>query len=260
MPTVPDRLFVQIPSDLVSDEELSPLAKSIYLSISLHKACSMRQLSSASGLSRECVRYLVKKLAAAGWVKIEGKRNRRRITPSLPEKAQRTMIARLKEHRSYVATVGEYLMKRLLDVLVDSDDYVDNARPWFLQNPNTNQFMEYDRFYVSAGVAFEFNGPQHYGTTQVFPDTEEVDEIMQRDKIKADLSESRNIILVAITEEDLSLDKMSKKIPERLPKANYDPDCLYVRALEDMCGEYVANCRKRRAREPVRRKSSGTDE
>lgn len=256
---MPSRLFVQIPSDLVSDEELSALAKSLYLIMSLYNTCSMKQLSTASGLSREAVRYLVNELAQAGWAKVEGKRNLRRITPSIPEKTQRIMIARLKEHRSYAATVGEYLMKRLLDVLVDSDDYIDNARPWFLQNPNTNQFMEYDRFYATAGVAFEFNGPQHYGTTEIFQDAEEVDEIMQRDKMKADLSDTRNIILVSVTEDDLSFEKMSKKIPERLPKANYHPDCLYVRTLEDMCGEYVANCRKRRTRELVKRKSVATD-
>jgi hypothetical protein len=82
----------------------------------------------------------------------------------------------------------------LLDVTVDSDDFVDNARPWFLQSPTTGEFLEYDRYY-KIGVAFEFNGAQHYGTTELFPDEAKVIETQKRDEVKARLSRIRRVLL-----------------------------------------------------------------
>lgn len=55
-------------------------------------------------------------------------------------------------------------MREYLSLMIDSGEFEDNAAPGFLVNPLTDERLQFDRFYP-PGVAFEFNGPQHYGAT-----------------------------------------------------------------------------------------------
>lgn len=48
-------------------------------------------------------------------------------------------------------------MRKILDEIVASMIYMDNARPSLFKNPETGQRLEVDR-----GVGFEYNGDQHY--------------------------------------------------------------------------------------------------
>lgn len=70
-------------------------------------------------------------------------------------------------------------MKEFLSLVVDSDRYEDNATPGFLVNPFTRERLELDRFYPPS-VAFEFNGPQHYGATELFSEEQAT---MQRGRL-----------------------------------------------------------------------------
>lgn len=106
---------------------------------------------------------------------------------------------------------GETLMREFLTLLIDSDEYDDNARPGFLVNPLTGMQLEYDRYYL-AGVAFEFNGPQHYGVTEKYQNEQEVREQQARDLIKLGISVLRGIRVVIIHPEDLCLETMRKKV------------------------------------------------
>ena len=245
------RFMLEVPADLVSDKTIPPKAKSLYLTIRLYNPCSVNELAAASGISRESIRELLGSLVQAGWVVVRGRSNRKEIIPTAPERTQDAMALRLKENRSLMAYVGQCLMTLLLDVTVDSDDFVDNARPWFLQNPTTGEFLEYDRYY-KVGVAFEFNGAQHYGTTELFPDEAKVIETQKRDEVKARLSRIRRVLLVYVSEDDLTVDGMLAKIPDTLPRAAIIRDSPYIRALQDMCGQYVANCKRMRTRERAR--------
>lgn len=101
--------------------------------------------------------------------------------------------------------LGEFLMRKLLDNTVASTTFMDNARPSFLRNPKTNQPLEYDRLYFE-GVAFEFNGEQHYSTTSEFPDPQALQERRTRDLIKVALSLENGITLVTVVDEDLSVE------------------------------------------------------
>ena len=94
-------------------------------------------------------------------------------------------------------------MKCRLDLIVRCDEFVDNARPKWLENPSTEAPLEYDRFYYLLKIAFEFNGSQHYGVTEVFNDEEVVNEGMKRDSVKEELSRQHGIKLVVVTPDDL---------------------------------------------------------
>jgi len=51
-------------------------------------------------------------------------------------------------------------MKCMLDMMVTDNDYHDNARPSWLTSGTGGGRMEIDRWYRSANVALEFQGPQ----------------------------------------------------------------------------------------------------
>lgn len=254
------RSTFEVPAALISDPKVPPLAKALYLSIRHCGPCSIQELSAASGIGRESVRHLLASLAAEGWASVRGGGNRRKILAARPDRVQQVMAWRLAENRPYMLYAGESLTKLLLNETVDDDDFVDNARAWFLQNPGTSQFLEYDRYYKKAHVAFEFNGPQHVQTTERFNDEGKVTETRARDELKAELSQNRGIVLVTVFEDDLTLEGICAKIPRELPKAHVDPTDGYVRALLDLCGEYIANCKRFRARDRNRRSDEPNQE
>lgn len=242
-----------IPADLPCDTRLSPLARYLYLMIHLKRPGSVSELSRISGISRQVVRQQCKALAEAGWVTTPAKPSRRAIVATAPRATQDALALRLKNDRWESAHAGEFLMKAWLDLLVDSDDFVDNSRPSFLANPISGQLLEYDRYY-REGVAFEYNGRQHYETTSQFRDETDLQTVQIRDQIKAGLSQKNGIALVEVTEGDLTLGGMREKIPDVLPVRFIDEDGPYVRMLTRLSEEYTSNCRRLRTRERARTK------
>lgn len=57
------------------------------------------------------------------------------------------------------------------------------------------------------------------------------------------------VVLVVITEADLTLEAMRDRIPGILPLRPIDENGPYVRMLAGLSEEYVSNCRKLRFRE-----------
>lgn len=111
---------------------------------------------------------------------------------------------------------GEALMRAYLTVLVDRDDYEENATPAFLVNPYTDQKLEFDRFYP-PNVAFEYQGPQHFGPTDIYPDPSEAARQQWRDDVKLAICLRRGITLIELTHSDLTFDTMRRRINGLLP-------------------------------------------
>ncbi|NPV52571.1 MAG: hypothetical protein HPY71_03500 [Firmicutes bacterium] len=129
-------------------------------------------------------------------------------------------------------------MKSWLDLLVDDKDYEDNARPDFLKNPLTEQNLEYDRYY-RRGVAFEFNGPQHYGPTERYPNKRGARERRARDLVKKALSIENGVQLVIVHSQDLTPANMVAKIGNLLPLREFDPNDPYGTALHKASRAYI---------------------
>lgn len=242
------KLRMSIPADLPCDTRVEPLAKYLYLLIELKRPNSVSELTRLSGLSRRAVRRHCEALAAAGWVTMVSKPGETKVLATMPPATQEALALRLKEDRWAATHAGEFLMKAWLDLIVDSDNYVDNCRPAFLAHPVTGQLLEYDRYY-REGVAFEYNGRQHYEVTAQYPNEADLQSLQVRDHIKAALSQKNNIILVQVTEADLSLAGMRTKIPGILPSKEVDEDGPYVRMLARLSEEYASSCRRARSRE-----------
>lgn len=79
------------------------------------------------------------------------------------------------------------------------------CRPSFLKNKETNRNLELDGFApniitsVGRGVAFEYNGPQHYSFDPKYHKTErDFEDMVRRDALKEELCKKNGVILIVI--------------------------------------------------------------
>lgn len=130
-------------------------------------------------------------------------------------------------------------MKELLNVIVADDTFQDNARPGFLVNPLTTERLEFDRWYPTAGVAIEFNGPQHYRATEDFPDLDQVRQQQARDLMKAALANEHNISLITVQPPELTIAILIEKVSGLLPIRELRFEDPVVRYLHRSSQGYV---------------------
>lgn len=194
-------------------------------------------------MTRITVSKLRSELMERGWVKKQRRGKQIIVKPDTPVALQRQMIDELLRRMEVSQFKGEFICRAILDYVIGPLEYVDNARPSFLVNPLTGERLEYDRYYPLYELAVEFNGPQHYSPTKAFSDPEQVKETRARDLIKRGLSSEFNITLVTITLEDLSVEGVLSKLPDRIPKAEIDPGSLYAQSLDRLASEYVSSAK-----------------
>jgi len=228
-----------LPPELLRREGISPTAKFLYLVAQAPRPGSLAELGRIAGVERRQTARLCGQLARTGWMKLVRSGRETVPVPVCPVAVEERQAERLLKLVAMSRHKGECLMKCWLDLLVASDNFVDNARPGFLGNPLSGESLEFDRYYLD-GVAFEFNGPQHYGPTASFPDEQAFREARARDLLKKGLGCEKGIELVEITADDLSLDGMTARLPALLPRSIVDRDGPYAKALERLCQEYRA--------------------
>lgn len=176
------------------------------------------ELAGLAQVSRNTVARGVDELAGAEWIRVERANRLARIhfELSFPGFAQgKVALARAQRRLDKAKHFGEALMREYLSLLIDSEDYEDDAAPGFLVNPRTDERLQLDRFYPPS-VAFEFNGPQHCRATARFSEAEVVAQ-RERDYIKMGICVSRGITLIIILPEDLTLKGVTQKIGNLLP-------------------------------------------
>lgn len=203
-------------------------------------------LSDLTGDDLKTVRRAVSALAAAGWLQVTQENQRRPLRFHLRDpwidrgRAEAERAGRRLEEASFR---GEALMREYLSLLVDSEDFEDNATPGFLVNPLTGERMQLDRFYP-PGVAFEFNGPQHYGATERYS---EADAAKQRcrDLIKTGICATRGIRLAVIHPEDLALERMREKIGSGLPLRDLNGHEQWIAFLESVSRRYRSAAKRK---------------
>jgi len=191
-------------------------------------------------MSNNTVRSACRKLVDRGWVmKIRLPDGRRRlVVPVLPRSVEASAAEQLTIIRSNVAKVGECLMLCFLDCKIESAEYIDGARPDWLRNQDTGRRMEFDRLYTELRVAFEFQGEQHYGTTDLFPDQEQFEQLQRRDNLKAWLSARHQYTYVEVRAVDLTSAAMDLKIPPHVPRRFSLPDSPLIAKLEELGAGY----------------------
>lgn len=240
---------ISLPHALVMDNSIDPRAKALYLSLIVHKPSSIRELAMCTSINRTVVTKLIHSLVKTGWVIIHETPHKRIMIPTQPPEIQKANLDYVIESDKMSPRSGENKMNLMLDLIVDVSPCIYNARPWFLQNPKSKEFLEYDRFDRETMRAWEFDGRQHYEVTRDFPDENNFKQIQARDNLKAQLSLENGVALITVTAEDLTLENMLNKIPEDVPIKLIDINGIYAKGLEQMCLQYIAYYERARARD-----------
>ena len=225
-----DQLSTSIPDSVILSPDLPLLAKLVYM-VLLQQAknndyrCKIThlRLGELCRLSRSSVTAQVKVLTDAGLIRSLGHSDYYVVDHSAA--AWRTMLDQVTKRLLEAKYLGEALMREWLTLLILSSRWTDGARPGYLVNPMTGERMEWDRLceldkptaegFVS--VAFEYNGPQHYGPTARYPSDEDARKRRARDLIKLGLGVENNVKVIIIHRQDLTMQGMLKKIGNLLP-------------------------------------------
>lgn len=203
------------------------------------------------------VKQAVRELVRAGWLETRQANRCAPIHFSLRHPGVDRGEAEVAEARRRLEEapfLGEALMREYLTLLVDSDDFEDNASPGFLVNPWTDERMELDRFYPPS-AAFEFNGPQHYGVTDRFPG-KDVARQRGRDYLKLGICVSKGIRLQVIHAGDLTLETMREKAGSLLPLRDLAGHERLIAFLESAGRRYRLAARRGRLQPGARQRIS----
>ena len=73
-----------------------------------------------------------------------------------------------------------------------------NVRPEWLINPETNHLLELDCYNKEMGIAFEYQGRQHYEPVEFFGGEETYKKVKKRDKIKRKVCKRHSVRLIEI--------------------------------------------------------------
>jgi|TARA_A100001515_G_C4497709_1_gene185573 hypothetical protein len=92
--------------------------------------------------------------------------------------------------------LGEEMLRKILERTYGKE--FPNVRPSWLLNPNTGCNLEIDCYCEELGLAFEYQGQQHYNPVSFFGGEASHEKVVERDRIKKKICEDRGIKLIAI--------------------------------------------------------------
>lgn len=238
---------VCIPCSLVSETRVRPQAKLLYGILqtvpTFHDQSgkfTYITLAAAAYLSSDTVKASIRELTATGWLQTSQANQLApiRYTLRIPERDRSAAeVARAVRRLEEADYRGEALMREYLSLIIDSDEFGDNARPGFLTNPLTDELMELDRYYAPV-MAFEFQGPQHFRTTGRYSSEQILATQKARDLMKEALCARRGVHLVVVNREDLSLETMRRKVGTLLPLRDLSSHGELIRLLERASKHY----------------------
>ena len=196
------------------------------------------------------VRRAVKALVGAHWINA---RQVNQLTPIYYELANpqlaycRQKCAKIQRQLDVEDNYGETICREMVLLLVNPKEYTVNPRPSWLTNPHTGMIMEIDLFIEENNLAVEYQGEQHFNPTS-FASQEEVDKQKVRDNIKAKILKSRVSDWVQVTVEDLSVDKMERRLKDLVTLRNLNGFDMIVEFLDHVGLRYQRQEVERRAK------------
>lgn len=242
----------QVLDRVILDPSLSLDQKGLYSLLTVlckeKPSIGMNDVMKEAGCARPTLRRHLATLSARGVVRVgEGKGSSITLAQFFDEQAKEmvaAIIRRLAQARSRIRndgskeSVGEALMKEWLTLLIDSRDFTNNARPGFLISPMTGEPLEYDRWYPGLKLAWEFQGPQHFGTSDQQPDPSKQARQENNDLVKIGISQRKGIALVEMVAEDLCQQRIEAKIPPGVPRRSLEGLESVVAFLETESAKY----------------------
>jgi len=251
------RMQVRIPENLITDKAVPALARVMYcILLGLRRLKRFDILSSYAAIAKvvqlqaRTVRRAVRALEQAGWLGIAQKNKHAPVRFSFPDPVLARKNAEVRRAQQYLrknGLIGESLTRLWCDALVVPSHHVDDCYLDFLVNPETNELLQADRYYVDYNVIVEFNGPQHYEATEHFSE-EEVRAQMARDRTKQEICARQGVPLVAVRSEDLTFHRLRQLFGKFMPLLDRSADEPIFSYLETVSQQYRGSIERIRRR------------
>lgn len=216
----------------------------------------VRRKSTQAGLARKMnipvstLTAALKELIATGWVYTfpHAKSGRRIHVDWMPPDVETRLAYEVAQLADTAANQGEFLMKSLLDIIVDDRDFLDNHRYEWLAIGTQDRALELDRWYRRAKVAIEFQGRQHFESVQ-FPTGKSNLQLQQaRDRAKALACARKQIAFVEIADVELSYAALVNRLTGLLPLLEPLTQRSLFQTLVDGCARHVEWARDQRGK------------
>lgn len=221
--------------------ELSSPQFKVYHSVYHRPLASMMAHVNHWGVPRETFRRSVHQLIASDWMLfVDDPHRGKLLVPWMPVRVEERVLDELRRRLPSRRFLGESLLRALLDLCIDDRRYEDNATTEWLVTGDGSGQLELDRFYVDAGVAFEFQGAQHFRAGDLSSEAEFIAQ-RTRDNIKIGLCTRNGVRLIEVTPFDLSVQTLRQKIGHALPWFPVFEDRPLCRGLHQLCHRYMNN-------------------
>jgi len=234
------RVSQRIIHELMNTGGLSATAKATYVATMVHRPSSIQTLAKKVGVDWKTAFRHCKKLEEAGWLKLDAANMARNPAAILPPGVEAMLAIETNTLLDMAHFKGEETTKAFEDwVIAPTVRLIYDSRPPFLVNPETEKRLEFDIFAPDYAWATEYMGDQHFSTTELYPDKNQLRERQKRDLMKVGLCNNNNIRLSVICKRDLTLGKILAAIPPDIPRRCFDPKGPFVQMLEKV-GREVA--------------------
>ncbi|MFS8628991.1 MAG: hypothetical protein FWJ73_06505 [Limnochordales bacterium] len=237
-----------LPKYVLSDHRLPRTSKLLYLAMRSGRKGTTKEYAERLGIPYATVRRAMVELRERDWVypfRIPKQRSLVYV-PFMPLEVERLVAAELERWFDAVSSRGEQLLKAFLDLLVDDDHFLDNARPsWAAAGPGDAP-PEFDRIYPHWRVAIDFQGRQHYEEA-TFPDGKsDLKRQQSLDARKALACLRQQYTLVEIADVELSYETIVAKLRGLLPMIPPLTHRPLFRTLQALCREHAQQAAERR--------------
>lgn len=211
---------LKLQDDILLDHTLPHAARWVWGVIRmLEEPFTYQVLMERTGYSRNSLIKYLRVLTESGYLEGEVRRASRRKqfalragNPAEDKRRQELALfemdkARVEHKAGY--SFGQFLMARKVELRTGTY-VVENGELNCLVNRKTGARLQYDVLLPEYKIALEFQGPQHYRVTGLYPSEDQLLQQQERDRLKRVLSAQAGFTLVEIDARSLSFESIDQ--------------------------------------------------
>jgi len=210
-----------LPTDILFDVTLPEQAKWLWGAIQRRgRAYDYGWLERETNYCRESLIKYLRLLRQHGWISAGTKRVKRRLyfSPGVfnpPAARRKRELAQARQGLSDARhtpgySAGQHLTYLKIQFLLPDCRVLEESKIPGLVNRETGGRMHVDLVIPERGLAIEFQGPQHYRVTELYPSEQALAKQQKRDELKKELCPKLGWQLLTIGPEDLSFERLEQ--------------------------------------------------
>lgn len=235
---------------LIQDRRLTPASRLLYQGMTAMVKTTAKEYSSTLGIPAGTVRRCLGELQRCGWVYSFRTPQQTGLiyAPWMPLDVEQELAELAEQLADTAPNRGEFIMKMMLDTLVNEPNFIDNARFRWTRLGTGHSRLEFDRYYPDSRVAIEFHGRQHYEEVEFNAGRSDLAAQQVRDGLKALACLRQGVTLIEIADIELSYEYLIAKLAGHLPLFPARVDRPLFRTLANLAADYTNWARDQRVR------------